>query len=216
MVFNSLTKRKTAGPILGAMDSPAPEDLVTPGSGKGAAWSLAVLAVVGLSACASSGVGRQAGSYRTGPLRPYEVDGRRYQPRIYSQYQEKGLASWYSYPARTRRTATGEWFDARELTAAHRTLPLPCMVEVTNLENGRSVKVRVNDRGPFVQGRIIDLSRAAADRLGFSGRGTAEVLVKFLGPAPVADSGEIRLAVVDPAALGAVASSSETDDTGLF
>ncbi len=74
------------------------------------------------------------------------------------------------------------------------------MAEVTNLENGRSIKVRVNDRGPFVRGRIIDLSRAAADRLGFSGRGTAEVRVKFLGPAPMADSGEVRLAVIDPVA----------------
>jgi len=85
------------------------------------------------------------------------------------------------------------------------------MVEVTNLENGRSINVRVNDRGPFVQGRIIDLSRAAADRLGFSGRGTAEVRVKFLGPAPLADSDEIRLAVVDPTARAAA-----PDEAQLF
>ena len=172
---------------------------------------MAALAIVGLSACASSGVSHQAETYRTGPLRPYEVGGRRYEPHVYSKYEEKGLASWYSYPARTRRTASGEWFDAQELTAAHRTLPLPCMVEVTNLENGRSINVRVNDRGPFVQGRIIDLSRAAADRLGFSGRGTAEVRVKFLGPAPLADSDEIRLAVVDPTARAAA-----PDEAQLF
>jgi rare lipoprotein A len=158
----------------------------------------AMLAALGLSACAS-GAGHPPAAYRTGALRPYEIGGHRYEPRVVSHYEEKGLASWYSYPAGTRRTASGEWFDARELTAAHKTLPLPCMAEVTNLENGRSIKVRVNDRGPFVHGRIIDLSRAAADRLGFAGRGLAEVRVKFLGPAPMADSGELRLAAVDRA-----------------
>ena len=168
---------------------------------------LAMLAVLGLSACASGG-GGPAAAYRTGALKPYEVGGQRYEPRIYSRFEEKGLASWYSYPAGTRRTASGEWFDARELTAAHKTLPLPCMVEVTDLENGRSIKVRVNDRGPFVRGRIIDLSRAAADRLGFSGRGVAEVRVKFLGPAPIAEAGGNRLAMVDP--------SVSADDIQLY
>ena len=171
--------------------------MTQPAAGR-AGFATAMLAVVGLSACAS-GYGLPPAAYRTGALRPYEVGGHRYEPRVVSHYEEKGLASWYSYPAGTRRTASGEWFDARELTAAHKTLPLPCMAEVTNLENGRSIKVRVNDRGPFVRGRIIDLSRAAADRLGFSGRGTTEVRVKFLGPAPMADSGEVHLAVVGPA-----------------
>ena len=168
-------------------------------AGRGA-LAAAMLAALGLTACASSGANGPTAAYRTGALRPYEIGGQRYEPRVYSHYEEKGLASWYSYPAGTRRTASGEWFDARGLTAAHKTLPLPCMVEVTNLENGRSLKVRVNDRGPFVRGRIIDLSRAAADRLGFSGHGTAEVRVKFLGPAPMADSGEIRVAATGPAA----------------
>ncbi len=157
------------------------------------------LAVVGLSACASSGGGgRRAETYATGPLRPYRIDGKLYRPQPYKHYDEKGLASWYGYPAGTRQTASGEWFDGRRMAAAHKTLPLPCMVEVTNLDNGRRIKVRVNDRGPFVQGRIIDLTRAAADQLGFTRKGTARVRVKFLGPAPVADSDAILLAEVGP------------------
>ena len=179
-----------------------------------AAIGLAMLAALGLSACASSGPRRLAASpYRSGPLRPYEVGGQRYTPRVYEHFEEKGLASWYSYPAGTRRTASGEWFDPRDITGAHKTLPLPCMVEVTNLENGRSIRVRVNDRGPFVQGRIIDLSRAAADRLGFSGHGVARVKVKLLGPAPIADSGEVRLATVDP---GVGAGAPAADEAYLF
>jgi rare lipoprotein A len=163
---------------------------------KHVAPGLAVLALFGLSACMSAAPGDEA-PYRSGSLRPYVVGGQVYDPRIYKHYEEEGLASWYSYPAGARRTASGEWFDAGALTAAHKTLPLPCMVEVTNLENGRKIKVRVNDRGPFVEGRIIDLSRAAADRLGFSGRGVARVRVKFLGPATAtADSGQADVAAV--------------------
>ena len=169
---------------------------------------IAGLAAASLAACASSGGhGGGVAAYRTGALRPYEVDGIRYQPRVVSHYKEEGTASWYSYPAGARRTATGETFDPGRLTAAHKTLPLPCVVEVTNLENGRRIKVRVNDRGPFVRGRIIDLSRAAADELGFSRKGTAHVRVKFLGPAPMADSGAILLAQADPAALDAAPAS---------
>ena len=182
--------------------------------GRGAA-GLAMLAALSLSACASSGGNRHlaASPYRSGPLRAYEVNGRRYTPRVYDHFEEKGLASWYSYPAGTRRTASGEWFDPRDMTAAHKTLPLPCLVEVTNLENGRSLKVRVNDRGPFVQGRIIDLSRAAADRLGFSGHGVARVKLKLLGPAPMADAGQIRLAAMNNAPAAAALAP---DDAVLF
>ena len=115
-----------------------------------------------LGACASSS-GGGAEHYRAANLRPYEVGGHRYAPEAYRKYDAKGVASWYSYPSRTRRTANGEWYDPGQLTAAHKTLPLPCLVEVTNLENGRKVRVRVNDRGPFADGRIIDLSRAAAE-----------------------------------------------------
>jgi rare lipoprotein A len=157
---------------------------------------LTLLAVVSLSACASRGLEPLAGTGEPiGSMRPYEVGGQRYEPRVYSHYDETGLASWYSYPPRTRRTADGEWFDARALTAAHKTLPLPSLVEVTNLDNGRRIEVRVNDRGPFVAGRIIDLSRAAADRLGFAGQGTAHVRVRLIG---VADSAQNELAAVEP------------------
>jgi len=152
----------------------------------------------GLGACASSGGGNGPGVYRAANLRPYEVGGRRYAPKVVERYEAKGVASWYAYPNGARRTATGEWFDGRLLTAAHKTLPLPCIAEVVNLENGRKVRVRVNDRGPFVDGRIIDLSPAAADRLGFKSRGVARVRVKFLGPATVADSQEVQLAAIDP------------------
>jgi rare lipoprotein A len=151
-------------------------------------------ALAALCACASSPA--QIGPYRAANLRPYDVNGRRYTPEIYSHYDAKGLASWYAYPTGARRTATGEWFDARQMTAAHKTLPLPCVAEVTNLENGRKVRVRVNDRGPFVDGRIIDLSPAAADRLGFRAQGVARVRVKLLGPASTADAGQIQLAAI--------------------
>ena len=167
-------------------------------AGRGA-LAAAMLAALGLTACASSGANGPTAAYRTGALRPYEIGGQRYEPRVYSHYEEKGLASWYSYPAGTRRTASGEWFDARGLTAAHKTLPLPCEVEVTNLENGRKVRVRINDRGPFADGRVIDLSRAAADRLGFTRAGTTRVRVKLLGPAPVASSDQVELAETAPA-----------------
>ncbi len=156
---------------------------------------LAGLAAAGaLGACASTGGSTHGDAhYRAANLRPYAVNGQRYAPQAYRSYEAKGVASWYSYPARTRRTATGEWFDPGEMTAAHKTLPLPCEVEVTNLENGRKVRVRVNDRGPYADGRIIDLSRAAADRLGFTRAGTTRVSVKLLGPA-VAGSDGIQLA----------------------
>lgn len=167
----------------------------TPMSVRRAMPVLASLALVGLAACASQGVE----AYRAANLRPYEVNGREYQPKAVQRYDEVGVASWYDYPRERRRTASGEWFDAHALSAAHKTLPLPCMVEVTDLENGRRIRVRVNDRGPFAKGRLIDLSPAAADRLGMSRQGTARVRVRLLGPAPVADSGEIRLAEVSPA-----------------
>ena len=156
----------------------------------------AALAALLLAGCASHVAG-VAGPYKASSLRPYEVNGQVYQPRIVSRYEQVGLASWYDYPEHSRRTAIGEWFEGGRLTAAHKTLPLPCLVEVTNLDNGRTIQVRVNDRGPFAPGRIIDLSRAAADQLGFSDKGLARVRVRFLGPAGGAP--EIGLAGVTPA-----------------
>jgi rare lipoprotein A len=93
---------------------------------------------------------------------------------------EVGIASYYADAHQGRLTANGERFDMHALTAAHRTLPFGTRVEVTNLENGRSVEVRINDRGPYVEGRVIDLTQAAARELGFLGRGTTRVRLKVL------------------------------------
>ena len=120
----------------------------------------------------------------------YEVDGRRYVvlPTA-AGYVEQGVASWYGPDFHGGRTATGETYDMNAMTGAHPTLPLPAWVRVTNLENGRSVVVRLNDRGPFAKGRIIDLSRAAAEQLDMIRTGTARVEVQSLAagsPAPPA------------------------------
>ena len=104
-------------------------------------------------------------------------------PRDQPDYEAVGVASWYGAQFHNRRTADGELFDMDVPSAAHKTLPLPCIVEVTNLENGRKLQVRVNDRGPFVDGRVIDLSREAARQLGFYAKGTARVRVRYIGPA---------------------------------
>ena len=111
---------------------------------------------------------------------PYEVNGVWYTPRADPDYDEEGVASWYGEPFHGRRTASGEVYDMNALTAAHPTLPLPTRVRVTNLENGRSVVLRINDRGPFVGGRILDASRRAAQALGFYRQGTARVRVENL------------------------------------
>lgn len=122
--------------------------------------------------------------YVRGTLRPYVVRGRAYTPAIDESYDETGVASWYGDAFHGRPTASGEIFDMNALTAAHTTLPLPSLVEVTNLATGQSIVVRLNDRGPFVGDRIIDLSRAAADALGVRDQGLAQVRVRWLGPAP--------------------------------
>ena len=116
---------------------------------------------------------------------PYVVKGRRYVPMSVEQarnYQETGIASWYGYETYRQKgghmTANGEAFDPNGLNAAHKYLPLPTFVKVTNLENRRSIILRVNDRGPFVDGRIIDLSAGAARKLGFYDKGTARVRVE--------------------------------------
>jgi rare lipoprotein A len=99
-------------------------------------------------------------------------------------WSETGVASWYGIPYDGRRAASGEIFDMRALTAAHRTLPFNTWLEVTNLDNGKRVDVRINDRGPFVGGRIIDLSMGAADRIGMVGAGLAKVRLKVIEPPP--------------------------------
>jgi rare lipoprotein A len=121
----------------------------------------------------------------SGTMRPYQVRGHWYRPMTdASGYDEVGLASWYGDQFNGRPTSTGERFDMHGLSAAHKTLPLPALVEVTNQANGRSIIVRVNDRGPFVDSRIIDLSRGAAEQLDLLTRGVGQVRVRYLGPAP--------------------------------
>ena len=117
--------------------------------------------------------------------RPYEALGVRYVPlTTVGTYKERGIASWYGKKFNGQRTSSGEIYDMYTMTAAHKTLPIPSYARVTNLENGRSVVVRVNDRGPFMHGRIIDVSYAAAYKLGMLGAGSARVEVASLSPSP--------------------------------
>lgn len=126
-----------------------------------------------------------AGIYKIG--NPYQIEGTWYYPREQPDYDETGIASWYGPSFYGHATANGEIYNAGDLTAAHRTLPMPVNVRVTNLGNGRSVVVRVNDRGPYAKGRIIDVSEAAAKLLGFYGVGTARVRVTYVARAPGSD-----------------------------
>ncbi|MEQ8357232.1 MAG: septal ring lytic transglycosylase RlpA family protein [Kiloniellaceae bacterium] len=120
----------------------------------------------------------QPGIYKVG--RPYQIARVWYYPQADYRYDETGIASWYGPGFHGRETANGEIYNQEAMTAAHRTLPMPSLVRVTNLENGRSIKVRINDRGPFAHGRIIDLSKRAAEVLGFARQGIAKVRVQIL------------------------------------
>ena len=122
--------------------------------------------------------GKPPGRYKVGS--PYEIKGVWYYPKVDYGYVETGIASWYGPNFHNKDTANGEVFDQNAITAAHRTLPMPSIVRVTNLENGRALIVRINDRGPFAHGRIIDLSRRSAQLLGFQRQGTAKVRVEIL------------------------------------
>jgi len=124
-------------------------------------------------------VPKGGGRYQVG--KPYTIAGRTFVPKEDPNYSQRGKASWYGAAFHGRKTANGEVYDMDALTAAHPTLPLPSYVRVTNLDNGRSLVVRVNDRGPFAHGRIIDLSKAAALKLGYKGQGTANVQVDYVG-----------------------------------
>ncbi len=145
--------------------------------------SLIVMASL-LTACAGSiSQPRSAsggGYYKVG--KPYQIVGKWYYPADDRNYRESGIASWYGPNFHGKLTANGERFNENDLTAAHRTLPMPSYVEVTNLENGRQLVVRVNDRGPFAHDRIIDLSRRSAQLLGIERAGTARVKVKRVYP----------------------------------
>lgn len=171
--------------------------------------ALALVVIFALGACSSSSKAPPGGSSRpsvdgapsylmdvsnipdavptphTGAYKasPYRVLGKYYEPmQDGRQYREEGLASWYGTKFHGQHTANGEVYDLYGMTAAHKTLPLPTYVQVTNLENNRRIIVRVNDRGPFYSDRIIDLSYAGAKKLGFAERGTARVRVEGIDP----------------------------------
>lgn len=160
------------------------------------ALAVVLLAGVSLAACATAPTlsnrmksahgglpSGEGGRYKLGA--PYQVGGIWYVPKEDPNYDQVGVASWYGDQFQARPTANGEMFDMDLVSAAHTTLPLPSIVEVTNLENGRKLKVRVNDRGPFVGGRVIDVSHEAARQLGFDRQGLANVRVRYVGPAPL-------------------------------
>ncbi len=144
----------------------------------GRAGALCLLLV--LSGCGwfGSSTPPTRGGYKVG--NPYQIAGVWYYPREDFSYDETGIASWYGPGFHARATANGETFDQNALTAAHNTLQMPAIVRVTNLENGRQVVLRVNDRGPFANGRILDVSRRSAELLGFIRSGTARVRVQVL------------------------------------
>jgi rare lipoprotein A len=154
--------------------------------------ALVVLAGASLAACATGS--RRGPLGVNGTMRPYQVNGVWYRPANQPHYDAKGLATWYGPQSRYHTTADGEKFDERVASAAHTTLPLPCIVEVTNLDNGRVARLRVNDRGPFVRGRILDVSRKGAEELGF--KGVAHVRVRYVGPAPLAGGAPVASAEV--------------------
>lgn len=123
--------------------------------------------------------------------KPYKIGGNWYYPKEDPNYDQTGYASWYGPNFHGRPTANGERFDMNELSAAHKTLPMPSHVLVTNLDNGRSLRLRVNDRGPFAKGRILDVSRRAAQLLGFEKRGVARVRVQYVkGDGSLARAGQ--------------------------
>ena len=159
---------------------------------------VAAFAATGLAGCSSdksnlgkasprwegSGkVPRGGGYYKVG--NPYKIAGRTYYPKEQPNYDKVGIASWYGEAFHKRKTANGEWYDMNALTAAHPTLPLPSYVRVTNLDNNKSIVVRVNDRGPYAHDRIIDMSKRSASMLGFQNKGLTKVRVQYLGRAPL-------------------------------
>ncbi|MCA6120337.1 septal ring lytic transglycosylase RlpA family protein [Bradyrhizobium sp. WSM 1704] len=136
-------------------------------------------------------VPKGGGTYRIG--KPYVVAGRTYVPEEDVNYRAEGVASWYGNDFHGRLTANGEVFDMGALTAAHPTLPMPSYARVTNLSNGKSLVVRVNDRGPYHGNRLIDVSNKAAELLEFKGNGVARVRVEYVGRAPLEGSDDRQL-----------------------
>jgi rare lipoprotein A len=139
----------------------------------------------------NASVPKTKGKYKIG--KPYQIKGTWYYPAENFKYAETGISSWYGSKFHGKKTANGETYDMNTLTAAHRTLPLPSVVRVINLKNGRSLNLRVNDRGPFARGRIIDVSRRAAQLLGFQRAGTARVRVEIVAD----ESQRLKLAAIN-------------------
>jgi len=173
--------------------------------GQAARLAIILLAGASLAACATprypshatGSPGSSAAVRKVG--KPYQVGGIWYVPQEDPSYDRRGIASWYGDAFHMKATANGELFDMNAVSAAHTTLPLPSMVEVTNLDNGKKLVVRVNDRGPFVDNRIIDLSREAAIQLGFHRAGLANVRVRYVGPAPLLGPADgLRVASAKP------------------
>ena len=136
-------------------------------------------------------VPKGGGQYLVG--HPYSIAGHTYYPKEVTSYSAVGMASWYGAAFHGRRTANGEVYDMASITAAHPTMPLPSYARVTNLSNGYSVIVRVNDRGPYHGGRVMDVSSRTADVLGFKGEGTAKIKVEYVGSAPMEGSDDNAL-----------------------
>src|SRR5690242_5918809 len=196
--------------VWGSMGIRQPESVVRVARG-----AIAVAACLFVANCASSGkfagqvdpkygvsssprvvefgepVPKGGGTYRVG--KPYTVAGRVYVPEEDANYQQEGMASWYGDDFHGRLTANGEVFDMGALTAAHPTLPMPCYARVTNLSNGKSLIVRVNDRGPYHGNRLIDVSNKAAELLEFKSVGVARVRVEYVGRAPLEGSDDRQL-----------------------
>lgn len=152
-------------------------------------WCGIILAAIGLAGCAEATLVTNGSKIATeDPNRippyklgkPYQVDGAWFYPKVDYEYNETGIASWYGPNFHGKKTANGEVYDQMAMTAAHKTLPMPTVVRVTNLENGRSIEVRINDRGPFKNNRVIDLTKRGAQLLGFEGQGTARVRVQVM------------------------------------
>lgn len=165
--------------------------------------SICAAAMLGLAGCSTTDVapdGMNGGYYKVGS--PYQIKGVWYYPKEDPSYDETGIASWYGDDFHGRKTANGEIYNMNSLTAAHRTLPMPSFVDVTNLDNGKQIRVRVNDRGPYARGRIIDVSKRAAELLGFKDKGVAKVRVTFAGTVRGAD--RVSSAPVNAAPLAAI------------
>ncbi|MFL5268785.1 MAG: septal ring lytic transglycosylase RlpA family protein [Stellaceae bacterium] len=182
---------------------------------------LAIIAIgVLLAACSQqrAELGKRAPRpmYKVGA--PYQIGGVWYYPAVDYNYDETGVASWYGAAFDQQYTANGEIFDLNQLTAAHRTLPMPSIVQVTNLGNGRSMRLRVNDRGPFARGRVLDVSRRASQLLGFETDGTALVRVKIIKDESVRvaelakrNGGDAMVLVAEAPSVGSVEAAARVE-----